>query len=253
MFFRSTVAPMAVAGLSALALVATATPALADADKVPGPSNGSLLSHGAAVELLNGAEQTLSGKKKYVYDQEFIYWSAVAVRSEGGKPSLSLFADQAGETLLTESKLKGKKTEFVVVDSNHATVPGTYYPRANSKDGDSTVELDNDAAILFDDDPLPIPMTESDVVIVTDVFLDLDVEYVLTVSGDGDAGLYLMQSDGALSSTWYQSRADAVAKSDKKDAGQTEKIKFTGTDDWYSLVLLNNSGGGTYTLTKTVA
>ena len=62
-----------------------------------------------------------------------------------------------------------------------------------------------------------------------------------------------MQSDVDDESTWYQSRDDAVIKADKKAAGETEKITFTGTDDWHALILINNSGGGTYTLTKTVA
>ena len=65
--------------------------------------------------------------------------------------------------------------------------------------------------------------------------------------------LYLMQSDAETSSTWYQGRADAAASSDQRGTGRTEKIRVTGTDDWYGLVLLNNSGSGTYTLTKAVA
>jgi hypothetical protein len=175
------------------------------------------------------------------------------VRSEGGLPKLKLFADEALTTRLARSRLEGTATEFVVVDSNHAPTPGTYFPVAKSKDGESTIELDNDPMILFDDDPLDVPMTGSDVVIVTDVFLDLDVEYTLKVAGDGDSALFLMQSNAETSSTWYQSRADAVATADDKGAGKAEKITFTGTDDWYALVLINNSGSGTYTLTKTPA
>jgi hypothetical protein len=253
MFLRSTGLRVTVAGLVAFALAATASPAAADAVKPDRPRTGTLQAHGDAILLENGVEQTLIGKRKYAYDQELIYWSAVAVRSEGGLPRLSLFADPAREELLAKSRQEGTETEFVVVDSNHAPIPATYFAVARSKGGESTIELDNDAVILFDDDPMDVPMAESDVVIVTDVFLDLDVEYVLKVTGDGDSALFLMQSEAETSSTWYQSRADAVATADDKGVGMAEKITFTGTDDWYALVLINNSGAGTYTLTKSPA
>jgi hypothetical protein len=251
MFLRKTALQLTVAGLAALALAATATPAFAAGPAKPGPTiTGTVSPHGAATPLENGVEQTVSGTEKYVYDTEFIYWSATALRSEGGKPSLSLYADEDGSTLLAKSNEKRKKTEFVVVDSNHAPVPTTYFPKATSKGGDSTVELDKDAVILFDDEPMDIPMSASDVVVVTDVFLEDGFEYTLQVTGSGDAGLYLMQSDAADSSTWYQARKDAIAKSDKKGPGKPESVSIAGTGDWYGLVLINNSGSGTYTLSK---
>jgi hypothetical protein len=253
MFLRSTAMRVTVAGLSALAIAATASPALAGAAKPSQPATGSLQSHGAAVTLVNGAEQTFSGSEKYSYDATFIYYSVVAVRSEGGKPSLNLYADEANDTLLAKSNEKAKKTEFVVVDSNHAPVPSTYYPTAKSKGGESTIELDNDAVILFDDTPTAVTMTADDVVIAHDVFLDAGVEYKLSVSGGGDSALFLMQSDAADPDSYYMSRRDAVASADKKGAGKPETITVTGTGDWYGLILINNSGGGTYTLTKSLA
>ena len=119
--------------------------------------------------LVHGVEQTLSDTGLYSYTTEFIYYSVVAVRSEGGKPSVSLFSDESASTLLTASKQTKKKTDFVVVDSNHAPTGTTYYAVAKSKGGSSTIELDSDAVILFDDTPLALPMTASDVVVSTDV------------------------------------------------------------------------------------
>lgn len=250
MLLRSWRTRLAVVGVCALALGAPAAQGLASPAKPDSPRTGTLSPAGGATPLVNGVEQTLTGTEKYVYDQGVIYWSVVAVRSAGGTPTLSLYAEESNKTLLAKSSQKRKRTEFVLVDSNHAAIPSSYFPTANSKGGASTVELDNDAEILFDDEPLPVALTESDIVKMVDVFLVDGTEYVLKVSGDGDAGLYLMRSDPATADTWYQSRADAVATADRKGPGKSEKITITGADDWYGLVLINNSGGGTYTLTK---
>lgn len=172
----------------------------------------------------------------------------MAVRSEGGKPSASLYADEANETLLASSNVRGTKTDCVAVDFNHPPTPGAYHPKVRSKAGDSPVELDNDLGILGDE-PIAVAMTESDVVISTDVFLEVGVDYVLSVKGAGDAALFLMLSDAADSSTWYQGRKDAAASADAKGASGREKITVIGTGDWHGLILINNSG--TYTVKKT--
>jgi hypothetical protein len=239
MLVQRTAIRMAVAALSALALAATASPALGG---------------GGPEDLVHGEEQQVGGIDRFVYDQEFNYWAVTALRSDGGKTRrLYLYADQQRETLLAKSNQGKKKTEFVVADSNHAPVPTTYFPVAGCRGLTCTIELDNDNDILSTGVPTAVDMTEEDVVKAVDVYLEDGVEFVLTVTGEGDGGLYLMQSDGAIESTWFQSRADAAAKSDRRGAGGSETIRVTGTGDWYGLILLNESGGGTYTLTKTIA
>lgn len=245
------------AGAVALALAMTGSSALAGTDEAAktAPAAGTIQAHGDATQLVHGVEQTVTGKEKYAYDTSVIYYSAVAVRSEGGKPTLSLFADEANDTLLAKSSQQRKKTEFVVVDSNHAPVPSTYYPTVTSKGGESTVELDSDAQILSDGVPIAGTFSASDVVLVMDPLLQPGVEYTFSVASESDVEIYLLQS-GGTAETSYLSRADAVASADKRGAGKTEKITYTNTGadaDWFGFVVINKSGSGAYTVTKAVA
>jgi len=261
---RRTAAQLVAAGLTAALLAAMASPGLAGVgpDQSAQPANPTKSSApvagwaapiGDATELLNGVEVTApKGRTAYAYTQSVIYWSVTAARPDSGKPTLWLYADEDNTDLLAESSTRGAKIEFVAVDTNHAPAPTTYFPTVRSKDGTSTVELDNAAGIIFDDNPDEFTLSADDVVIVTDVFLDDGVTYKLTVTGpaNGDPDLFVMRSAEAEEDSWYQARTDAFAKAGKRPAGEKEKITITGDGSWHGLVLIQQSGSGTYTVKK---
>lgn len=240
----SNLARMTVAALSALALTATASPALA----------------GGPVTLVNGEEitQGAGGKDTYKYgDQGLLVWSVTGVRpDQGAEADLTVYADQANEFRLARSKKPGGAVDFVAVDL--ASTPATtHYPTVRSSGAASyTVELDRDVQTLGAA-PVTFTMTNDDVIHAINTDLDPGVTYKFKLTpgdGDQDGGLYLLESNPNNSETTYQARKEALASADKKGAGGTETITIVGgiSDRIYGLVLTNVSGSGTYTLTRTI-
>ena len=99
-----------------------------------------------------------------------------------------------------------------------------------------------------------IPMTTSDVVAVRDVNLAAGTATFKVTPGSvsQDAELFLVSSTSS-SSTWIRARNAAVASASATGANGVEQFSFTvtaATAGWYGLVLVNKSGSGTYTLTR---
>ena len=251
MFVRSTALRVAIAGLSALALAATVTPALAGAgDKAANPLTGSLDARVSGVTDITQQirKDAAGGVMKYSYDNEVIYWSVTAVKPRK-KADIALYEDADNTVLLAQSKLKRKAIDFVVVDSNHAVTPSTWYPTVTSSgSGKYTVQNDTDAEILFcDGAPQPYELGKSDIVKALDVNLSTTAaSWTITVDVPAKASIDLMDSADATDN--YQARKDATMS----DTGTgTLSISASSDDDWHGLILTKAGGSGTYTFTCT--
>ncbi|MBB5868216.1 hypothetical protein F4553_001595 [Allocatelliglobosispora scoriae] len=188
----------------------------------------------------------------YGYNTGSNYWSVVAVRSTGADYDLQLFDDRAQTVNLGTSTFGGTTIDFVAVDSNRRPL-GDYYPNAfaYSGTGNYQVELAQGFDVLGAATSQAIAMGTNDVVTVRDVSLTAGVPVTFTVSGAGDAELFLMSSDAATPATWVRGRPSAVATASAAGAGGTETFTFTPTvTQWYGLVLINKAGSGTYTLSR---
>jgi hypothetical protein len=257
MFLRSAAARATVAGLASLALAASTAPALAGAgDKVPDQRLGAGVPAGAATPLTHDTpivDEEPGGVDEYTYDTTFNYWSVTGLRPEDATANLTLY--DADGNRLAQSKEKKAKVDFVAVDSDEAPYPATYFPTVKSKgSGAYAIELDANADLLFDFAPVDLTFGEDDVVFIADTYGGAGSTY--TITADPTTGLkiamYLMRTDPTDPTSFYQGRAQAIAKSEQKKS-KTESITFTGVDDFYGVVVVSEGGSGTVTLTKTPA
>jgi len=253
--------------LLATSLVLTATAGAAAAAAPPAPSPGATTDTSAAVPsaedqaiitLRHGEELTLppAERQKFSYTAKATYWSVVGM-SEAASYDLSLWADPQNTVLLARSKAK-TGPEFVVVDSNRAPTPRTYYPTVTGDNPDVTysIEIDTNSTQLVSGVPLVVPMTGKDLIAVQDTHLLAGGKYKFTVSAEPDQNpaLYLMRSIAGETRTWYQDRQQAVAKALSMPDGKPETFTYTApATGWYGLVLTNNTrgaGSGVYTITR---
>jgi hypothetical protein len=206
--------------------------------------------------LEHGQELVLppTRRQKFSYDVTNPYWSVVAI-SDARDYDLSLYSDPQNSMLLARSS-ETAGSEYVVVDSNHAPLPATYYPTVTG-DGagpNYTIEIDTDKSELTSA-PLDVPMTNRDLVTIHDTLLRAGVKYTFRVSAEPDQNpsLYLMQSDRRDWRTWYQDRGQAVAQARQNPQGVPETFTYTAPrGGWYGVVLVNvkGLGSGVYRITR---
>jgi hypothetical protein len=185
------------------------------------------------------------------------YWSVVAVRPPVGSTvdyDLDLFDDRPQSTLLASSADGGSRVDFVAVDSNRRAL-GDYYPRVRqfSGTGNYRVQLAQGGTTLPAATSQALTMGSADVVAVRDSFLTAGSSATFTVSssGTGDAELFVLGSKSGDSSTWVRGRGSALAGANAAGPGGLEQVTLTAPEDgWYGVVLVNKSGSGTYTLTR---
>ena len=234
---RNTAARVTVAAFSALALVVSASPAIAGPDAT--------LEHDVPVQ----------GKNKVNYDfwTPFDRWAAVAVRPTK-KADITLYGDEGRTNALARSEQLKKEIDVVVADSNHAGTGRTYYPTVKGK-GRFQVEADYNNDDLFSWRPLTHVLGSSDVVLAMDTLVEPGAEVSITASTDGnnDLEILVFQSDALASPTWYQGRASAICDVDSGGAGDSETCVITSAAaaaDWLGVVILNRKGSGTVTVSR---
>jgi hypothetical protein len=190
-------------------------------------------------------------RQKFSYDNEIIYWSVTGIRPAAGlkKADLLLFGEGANKTQLAASKLTGTNVDFIAVDSNHATAPKTWYPTVVSK-GSGKYEIQNDTneGLLTCGLTMAVTMLPTDLITITDTYVARGVESTITANGGGEAQLFVMESRAGSEGSWYQGRGEALASS--QGAAGPEKVTFTGDGDYYGIVLVQNSGSGTYSISQ---
>ena len=191
----------------------------------------------------------------YGYNTSTVYWSVVAVRPPSGADYDMVLYDDRNQTVsLGSSAFGGSSVDFLAVDSNRRPL-GDYYPRVNAFSGTGSygIELAQGFDQLGAATSQAVTMGTNDIVVVRDVNLTAGTPVTFTVTagnGTQDAELFLFSSD-ANAATWVRSRSQAAAASVSGGAGATETFTFTPTaGGWHGLVLINKSGSGTYTLSR---
>jgi hypothetical protein len=246
--------------LTAFLLIASAGAATASAPSTrSGDASSSAIptDEQSIITLKHGEELILppSQRRKFQYDATVNFWSVVAV-TDAPYNDLALYADKQNTELLAKST-EGKGSEFIVVDSNHAPLPVTYYPTVTG-DGSGpnyTIEIDSDGTQLGSQ-PLDVPMSNRDLVTIQDTALQAGATYRFTVSAEPDQNpsLYLMQSDRHDYRTWFQARHDNVAEANRLGPGEPESFTYKAPEGgWYAVVLVNvkGMGSGVYHITRT--
>jgi hypothetical protein len=185
------------------------------------------------------------------------YWSVVAVRPPVGSTvdyDLDVFDDRPQSSFLAGSTFGSSTVDFVAVDSNRRAL-GDYYPRVRqfSGTGNYRVQLAQGGTTLPAATSQALTMGSADVVAVRDSFLTAGSSATFSVSssGTGDAELFVMGSKSGDSSTWVSGRISALAGANAAGPGGLEQVTVTAPEDgWYGVVLVNKSGSGSYTLTR---
>ncbi|MFC3502761.1 hypothetical protein ACFOOK_17510 [Micromonospora krabiensis] len=188
------------------------------------------------------------------YSTSSPYWSVVALKPNSGDLDLQLYDDRAQGAYLSGSAWGGTAVDFVAVDSNRRAL-GDYYPRVTnwSGGGGYRVELAQGSAVL-NAGSSAITMGTNNVVTVRDAYLTAGVPVTISVAATNvgqDAELFVLDSDPANSATWIRTRSGAVASATGGGAGATETVTVTPVRSaWYGVVVINKSGSGNYTLTR---
>ena len=241
-----------VAGLSCAALVASmAAPASAD-------TSTDALAKIVPLTDYNPVLRTIPGLPgdDFSYLTHEVFWSVVGVRSPiDANVNLSLYDLARHQTVLAQSKQGLGIVDFIAVDSNHRP-PDTLYPLVSPVRGGGkyTIQVAQ-AEDILDEDVETITMRTNDVVVIRDSFLLAGTAYEISAvpaNGTQNASLFIMSSNPSFPLTWVKSRNAADASADLAVAGAPETMTFTPTiSDWYGVVLVNESGSGAYTLTRT--
>jgi hypothetical protein len=184
------------------------------------------------------------------------YWSVTAIRPPAGSDyDLDVYDDRAQTAYLGASVFGGSTVDFVAVDTNRRPT-GDYYPRVRRYSGSGgAYQIENArGSDILGYGTSPIAMGASDVVAVRDVWLTAGVQETFKVAAANagqDAELFVLRSDAAAS-TWVRSRATAAAAAAGNGPGAIEQVGYTApTSGWYGIVLVNKSGSGTYSVTRT--
>jgi hypothetical protein len=245
-----------IAFLAATVALSTALPAMAAVKPAPPPSStdlgGTIGGVDGIVDITQQRVRAYSGlKQQFAYLNEIIYWSVTGVRlNEGAKSAtLAFYADPDNTKLLATSDLPGTDIDFVAVDSNHADAPHIWYPTVTSKGtGTYDIQNDTDEGLLTCALTTQINLGQSDLIWISDSYVPDHIQATITLTGGGDAQIFVMQSKGGQEDTWYQSRAQAIASSDGADG--PESAEFLGRRDYYGIVVIQKSGAGPYQLTQ---
>ena len=177
-------------------------------------------------------------------------WQAVGIRQDVGSDfdlrlyAGSPFADPEDHDLLASSTYGASSVDYVIWDRNHA--PATkFFPevQAFSGNGNYFVEYNDTAASFTRGTKGTYSMAHNEVLHNWDILLTNGVYKAFSVApsqGSADLGLALHVSNSTNSSTWYQSRSQAIAHADAAGGGSRECLGYTPSDtDWAGLVVYN--------------
>jgi hypothetical protein len=250
---------LGLAAAAAVLVTATSVPASAGA-----PTTNSTHSASKEAGALTDNEPLLlpvpdGTEDDFTIETKTVFWSVIAVSPDNrkGDVNLSLYSDEAHKKLIKDSTRGTTQTDFIAIDSNHNPLGQFYvqtYLKKGTGIGNYRIEYAQGESI-FDEDVEEIPMAATDLVVVRDTFLLADHTYQITVvpsTQEQDPSLFLMWSRPKTENTWYRSRNNAIMAASAGVAGVTETITFTPeVSDWYGVVLINEAGDGTYTLSRT--
>ena len=184
------------------------------------------------------------------------FWSVVALWSPGdGDMDLELFADKAHTSSLGRSAFGTGLTDFIAVDRSLVT-KSEVFPQAQAYSGSSVyaVELAQGLDTLGSSSK-EFYMQNEDLVRVYDSYLSAGVTYTFVLDPLGpysDGDLFLVGSKPGDPTTGVQRRIDAIKVGAKQAWGETETFTFTpAVSDTYGVVVLNQSGSGSYALSRT--
>jgi hypothetical protein len=189
----------------------------------------------------------------YQFTTTTIFWSVVALRpAPGDDEDLYLYSDAAQTNELTASALGAGAVDFIAVDSNRRAL-GTYYPKVRAVTGgkEYQIELAQGANLLGASEQ--IPMGATDVVTVRDdcVAANTKINLTATPSDAGQNGALFLMADNDNPAVSVQPRGLSVAQSADHPAGQPATLTYTTpAAGCYGVVLINQAGAGTYTLTS---
>lgn len=192
----------------------------------------------------------------YRFDTTGASWSVVGIRA-GVDLDLDLYDDRPQASKLATSQASSSTVDFIAIDSAQRGT-GDYYPRVrpfNGATGSYLVQHTAGSSTLpIGGGSLSVPMSSSDVVAVVDTVLLPNSPATITVSrlsGSGDAELFVLGSTSGVPSTFVQPRANALASASSTGPGGTETVTVTAPAlGHYAVVIVNKSGTGTYTLTR---
>jgi hypothetical protein len=136
----------------------------------------------------------------YQFTQAPAYWSAVAVRPQAGDDwDISVFSSTAADptcvaNVLASSTFGGSNLDFVIGDFNFNPI-GTYYPRVSHFAGSQSASVQwDDGADLISVDGAPVTqsLASSDLIRVSDVFLNTGTTYTFDFYPKGGSGAHLL-------------------------------------------------------------
>ena len=174
-------------------------------------------------------------------------WNAVALKSPTNSDyNLWLESTSGYTSTLTTSFYGTGNIDYVLIDGNRNPAPN-YYPAVTQGSGTGGYEIEQ-ATHTADINGFgtygPYVMPATDIVRIWDTYLITGTTYYFRIrpqSGNASLTMALHKSDGAIPSTWYQSRSNAVATASSAGPGDAVYLKYTATTtDWYGLVVLNN-------------
>jgi hypothetical protein len=182
----------------------------------------------------------------YSFTQTLRYWTVVGVNvSPGDDKDIWLYDNPQGTgTALAVSVLPTGTTDFVAGDFNHNSA-GTYYPKvAQGGAVDYVTEWDAGGSILNPGSPVTVQVGGTSgscgVVGIWDLQLEVGRQYCFSLTSNGAADIRMSLLKNPTSGPYWASRFMAEFE---KAPGETP-FQYTATDnDWYGLVVFNNSPG----------
>ena len=189
----------------------------------------------------------------YQFTTTKVFWSVVALRpAPGTDEDLYLYGDAAQTNQLTASALNAGAVDFVAIDSNRQAL-GTYYPRVVAASGNREYQIELAQGTNLLQASEQIPMATNDVVTVRDDCVDAGtvINLTATPSAAGQNGALFVMADTGNPAVPFQPRGLSVAESAAHAAGQPATLSYTAPAfGCYGVVLINQAGAGTYTLTS---
>ncbi|MCB0027246.1 MAG: S8/S53 family peptidase, partial [Anaerolineales bacterium] len=162
----------------------------------------------------------------------------------------SAFGDPDNHDLLASSTYVNDYVDYVLIDSNQAA-NGNYYPEVRTYSGTGTFRMEwaSSLANMTSGSYGPYTMGSLDVALVWDSYQSAGIEkfYALEpISGSGDLGMALYDSDAADAGTFYRRRSQYVAYSDATGSSVEAFSRQQADSDWAGLAVFNKSGSTTF-------
>ncbi|HTK31875.1 MAG TPA: FlgD immunoglobulin-like domain containing protein [Candidatus Saccharimonadaceae bacterium] len=180
--------------------------------------------------------------------QTYNYWSAVAVRPQGGDDwDIQIYSAQAADPVCVTGQLAGSSrtsgVDFVIGDFNVNPL-AVYWPRVTKFSGSNSaqVEWDSGPDLIETNNAVKHgSMAATDVIDCYDVYLTAGTTYTVTFQHAGAANLRVLLFRNALGGTFWSNRNGAEFEA-------TTSTNYTApSSGYYGVVVINDDGGaGSY-------